>query len=199
MSAIPKTEKFSLNKKAKTKNKQTTKKTHFPACQNITSMFLRLVFCVLYKYGMCFPPFIWLKVQIKKIYEDIRVLTNALLRRGLCNHLGVFFNHSPCVSWLYRVEMWNSGTWCLLSRCPIIEKLLSLSNSALLTFSCLVAWHCKYVAWSVLGEVRLWLVDLGLHHDGTLSTIHTALNGACSIHLELPLLTRRNEKKKEKD
>lgn len=101
--------------------------------------------------------------------------------------------------------MWNSGTSCLLSRCWIIEKLLSLSNSVRLTFwnswlddsaCCLVAWHFKYVAWSALGEVRLWLVDLGLHHDSTFSTIHTALNGAYNIHLKLPLLTRKNNKKR---
>lgn len=62
----------------------------------------------------------------------------------------------------------------------------------------LVAWHFKYVAWPTLGEVRLWLVDLGLHHDGTLSTIHTALNGAYNIHLELSLLTREKKKDKRK-
>lgn len=103
--------------------------------------------------------------------------------------------------------MWNSGTSYLLFRCPIIEKRLSLLNSVWLTFwnswlddssCCLVAWHFKYVSWSALGEVRLWLVDLRLHHDGTLPTIHAALNGAYDIHLELPLFTKKKRRKGER-
>lgn len=56
-------------------------------------------------------------------------------------------------------------------------------------FFILVSRNSQDVTRSALGEVWLWLVDLGLDNDRALPAIHAALDGTCDIHLQLPLLT----------
>lgn len=63
----------------------------------------------------------------------------------------------------------------------------------------LVAGHGQDVARAALGEVRLRLVDLGLHDDRALLAVHAALDGAGDVHLQLPLLTAEEEEEEEEE
>lgn len=53
----------------------------------------------------------------------------------------------------------------------------------------LVARNSQYVAGATLGEVRLRLVDLGLHGDRALPPVNAAVDGTGDVDLELPPLT----------
>lgn len=53
--------------------------------------------------------------------------------------------------------------------------------------------HTEDEARAVLGEVRLWLIEPGLHRDGAFLPMQAALHRVGDIHLKVALLTARLE------
>lgn len=56
-----------------------------------------------------------------------------------------------------------------------------------------VAGNGQDVTGAALGEVRLRLVDLGLHDDRALPPVHAALDGTRDVDLQLPLLAAEGQ------
>lgn len=83
----------------------------------------------------------------------------------------------------------------------IIPAWFEISCHCFFIWLILVARNSQDVTRSALGEVWVWLVDLGLDNNRALSPTHAALDGTRDVHLQLPLLTadvyRRWKKKEE--
>lgn len=56
-----------------------------------------------------------------------------------------------------------------------------------------VPGHTEDEAGAVLGEVRLWLIEPGLHRHGAFLPMQAALHRVGDIHLKVALLTARVE------
>jgi hypothetical protein len=56
-----------------------------------------------------------------------------------------------------------------------------------------VPGHTEDEARAVLGEVRLWLIEPGLHRDGAFLPVQAALHRVGDVHLKVALLTARVE------
>lgn len=60
----------------------------------------------------------------------------------------------------------------------------------------LVARNDQDVTGAALGEVRLRLVDPGLHHNCALPPVHAALDGAGDVDLQLPPLAAERKERR---
>lgn len=61
----------------------------------------------------------------------------------------------------------------------------------------LIPWHAEDEAGTMLGEIRLGLVDLGFHRDGAFPPVQAALHRVGDTDLQSALLTATQEETEE--